>query len=152
MADRTLFVLDDSKDFTDFLKDILEHKKFKYKYKIFNTVKSFEEEITEDMKAVVLDFYLPPHTGLEVMKLIRAKSIDCLIIFVSINDYTQLPLAAHRDKYVTFVSKSEDNYVSIIVDLVETHFRILDLQRDFYEGLLKQAEQTKTKDEQRRLA
>jgi DNA-binding NtrC family response regulator len=149
--DRTLFILDDSTDFTEFLEEILQRKKFQYKYRIFNDVTNFEKEISPDMKAVVLDFFLPKKNGLEVMKLIRAQSPDCLIIFVSVNEYTQLPLAAHRDKYVTFVGKSEDDYVNIIVDLVDRHFQLLNLEKEFIEGLLRQSEQSKTKHEKRRL-
>jgi two-component system, NtrC family, response regulator AtoC len=146
--DRTLFILDDSKDFTEFLQEMLDHKRFAYKYKIFNDVTNFETEINEDMKAVVLDFYLPKKDGLEVMKLIRIKAPDCLIIFVSVNEDTQLPLAALRDRYVTFVGKTEDDYASIIVDIVERHFKLLDLEKEFLEGLQRQGK----KDEKRRLA
>lgn len=137
--DEILYFMDDSKEFTDSIVEILEHKNYVKAYKVFNDVTEFLKYITPRIGCVILDFYMPKMNGLEVMKRIREVAPRCLIIFVSINQYTQLPLPTLRDKYITFVAKDEDHYVNTIVDLAEKHFDLLKKETEFFNRLQRQS-------------
>lgn len=126
----TLYILDDDKDFTDDVKVNLDHNRFK-KYRIFNDVDEFKRNISKNMYAAVIDFFMPKMNGIEVIDLIKAVQPDCLAIIVSVNQYTQLPITIHNYRYVKYVCKADPDYIDQIIKLTYSHFDMIMQENEF---------------------
>ena len=122
-----LNLLDDNIEFTTALKESLEYRGFKYPIEAFNDVDDFKKKLNEDTYAVVVDFFMPKMNGLEITRLIRKVQPECLIILTSINTEKHLPIPPElfTEKYIKFVTKSEDDYIDRVTDYVENHFSLL---------------------------
>jgi len=52
-------------------------------FKLFTNVNEMMNELTEHINICLIDYTVPPYTGEEIVKLIRAKNPMCLIIVLS---------------------------------------------------------------------
>ncbi len=131
----TLYILDDDKEFTDDVKQELEAKEFK-KYKIFNKQDEFKKNITKNMFAAVIDFFMPGMNGMEVTELVKEVQPDALVVIVSESQYANLPLKINNYKYVKFVCKGDQDFIDQIITMTRNHFEMILQEMEFKKRVL----------------
>jgi DNA-binding NarL/FixJ family response regulator len=120
-----VYLLDDSQDFTQAVKETLDRKRVFDEVRAFNDVDDFLQHMNPDVYVAIVDFYMPKLNGLEVTRKIKQIQPDCLVIIVSINEQQQLPISFLSERFMGYVSKSDDYYITKIVDLAKNHFELM---------------------------
>ncbi len=135
-AEKKILLIDDEKDITDLIEDILLKEGFKNIKKAFCGIDGITICKDEKPDVVVLDIMLPDVDGIEVCKKIREFSY-CPILFLSAKN-------SDVDKIVG-LSMGGDDYITKPFSPREIAFRIkAQLRRQKYDGL---KEENETKDE-----
>lgn len=126
-ADKKILLIDDEKDITDLIEDILLKEGFKNIRKAYCGIDGITICKDEKPDVVVLDIMLPDVDGIEVCKRIREFSY-CPILFLSAKN-------SDVDKIVG-LSMGGDDYITKPFSPREIAFRIkAQLRRQKYDGL-----------------
>lgn len=126
-ADKKILLIDDEKDITDLIEDILLKEGFKNIKKAYCGIDGITICKDEKPDVVVLDIMLPDVDGIEVCKRIREFSY-CPILFLSAKN-------SDVDKIVG-LSMGGDDYITKPFSPREIAFRIkAQLRRQQYEGI-----------------
>lgn len=120
-----VYLLDDSTEFTDAVKQVLDKREVFDEVHAFNDVDEFLQHMNPEVYVAIVDFYMPKMNGLEVTRRIKQIQPDCLVIVVSLSEQSHLPISLLSEKYMGYVSKSDNYYITKIVDLAKRHFELV---------------------------
>ena len=109
-----LFIVDDNKSMVTALKQYLQNKfGLDIKISTFYDGESCLEKVNKDTHIVILDHFLNGKNGLEVLKLIKAKSPKTEVIMLSSNEDIALAIDSFRAGAKDYVIKGPSSWKKI---------------------------------------
>ncbi len=103
VSSTTVLLVDDERDVTELIEDVLRKEGFKYIIKANNGLDAIELSKSHKPDAIVLDIMLPDIDGIEVCRRIREVSFCPILFLSSKNDSIDkiLGLSSGGDDYIT---------------------------------------------------
>ncbi len=117
-----VYLLDDSIEFTDAVKEQLDRRGGFDEVVVFNDVDDFKEHMNPDVFVAIVDYNMPKMNGLQITRYIKSINNCCLVIIASISNMNELPPSLFNEEFMGYVGKDDDHQVSKIIELARLHF------------------------------
>jgi DNA-binding NarL/FixJ family response regulator len=114
-------VLDDDTHMNELLKEIFELNGMP-NVRFYTNSDVFVEELNENIHLCIIDQIIPGSKlqGVDVMRVIKGRFPKCQIVFMTGVDDPKVLKEALRLRPDGYVDKNESQYISVLVDVVET--------------------------------
>lgn len=139
-----IYVLDDDKEVTDLIDDILKSNA-QVDYKLFNNIDEFIDALNDNFHICVIDYLLnDAKTALDVINIIKERKINCYTIVMSMSESIQTIINLLNAGVNKYLRKLDKDFETELISCVKEGVNFIHENIEFYKEIIGHLNSTKT--------
>lgn len=120
------YVLEDDQDMLETIEEILKDATFEdVEFETFSNAVTFKKKLTDQVDIIILDYYVPPFTAIDMLKFINQVSEDCLITLISNRKDVDVLMNGINYGADKFIHKMDANFKEQLIEFTRQHVEIV---------------------------